>query len=51
MYAFASRRTHFTEILDSADYKAKVAHIKPTRFVSKLPDIERLVDVLRKSQG
>jgi len=51
MYAFASRRAHFTEILDSADYKAKVAHNKPTRFVSNLPDIEKLVDVLRKAQG
>lgn len=47
-YAFASRRAHFTEILSRADYKNKVAHIKPTRFVTRLPAVQAIVDVLRK---
>jgi hypothetical protein len=48
MYAFASRRAHFTEVFANPAYKGKVGHIKPNRFVYRLPDIDRLVKVLRK---
>ena len=51
MYAFASRRAHFTEVSANPAYKGKVGHIKPNRFVYRLPDIERLVKVLQKAQG
>ena len=51
MYAFASRRAHFTEVFANPAYKGKVGHIKPNRFVYRLPDIERLVKVLQKAQG
>ena len=47
MYAFASRRAHFTEVFANPAYKGKVGHIKPNRFVYRLPDIDRLVKVLR----
>lgn len=46
-YAFASRRAHFTDILANPTYTSKVAHIKPTRFVFRIPDVNGLVDVLR----
>ena len=49
MYAFASRRAHFTEVFANPAYKGKVGHIKPNRFVYRLPDIDRLVKVLRKT--
>lgn len=49
MYAFASRRAHFTEVFANPAYKGKVGHIKPNRFVSRLPDIDRLVKVLGKT--
>lgn len=49
MYAFASRRAHFTDVLALPEYKRKVGHIKPNRFVTRLPDIDRLVNVLRDS--
>ena len=51
MYAFASRRAHFTEVFANPAYKGKVGHIKPNRFVYRLPDIDRLVKVLRNAQG
>ena len=51
MYAFASRRAHFSEVFTNPAYKGKVGHIKPNRFVYRLPDIDRLVKVLQKSQG
>ncbi len=50
MYAFASRRAHFTEVFANPAHKGKVGHIKPNRFVSRLPDIDRLVQVLQKAQ-
>lgn len=50
-YAFASRRAHFTDVLSNAVYKGKVGHIKPNRFVYKLPDIDKLVNALRNAQG
>ena len=50
-YAFASRRAHFTEVLANPAFKGKVAHIKPNRFVYRLPEIDKLVDVLRKVQA
>ena len=49
MYAFASRRAHFTEVFANPAYKGKVGHIKPNRFVYRLPDIEMLVKVLGKT--
>ena len=49
MYAFASRRAHFTGVFANPAYKGKVGHIKPNRFVYRLPDIERLVKVLGKT--
>ena len=51
MYAFTSRRAHFTEVFANPAYKGKVGHIKPNRFVYRLPDIDRLVKVLRNAQG
>ena len=48
-YAFASRRAHFTEVFANPAYKGKVGHIKPNRFVYRLPDIDRLVKLLRKT--
>ena len=48
-YAFASRRAHFTEVFANPAYKGKVGHIKPNRFVYRLPDIDRLVKVLGKT--
>ena len=51
MYAFASRRAHFTDVLANPANKGKVGHIKPNRFVFRLPDIDRLVQVLQKAQG
>lgn len=50
-YAFASRRAHFTDVLSNAAYKGKVGHIKPNRFVYRLPDIDKLVNALRTAQG
>jgi hypothetical protein len=49
MYAFNSRRAHFTDVLGNPEYKGKVGHIKPNRFVYRLPDIDRLVKVLGKA--
>lgn len=49
-YAFSSRRMHFTDILNTTNYKAKVAHVRPTRFVTRLPDVDRLVDALQKTK-
>ena len=51
MYAFASRRAHFTEVFANPAYKGKVGHIKPNRFVYKLPDIDKLVNALRNAKG
>ena len=48
-YAFVSRRAHFTDVLSNAAYKGKVGHIKPNRFVYRLPDIDRLVKALGKT--
>jgi|GEM_PF-1257548 hypothetical protein len=47
VYAFASRRAHFTEVFANPAYKGKVGHIKPKRFVYRLPDIDKLVNALR----
>ena len=49
MYAFKSRRAHFTDVLANPAYKSKVGHIKPKRFVFRLPDIDSLVQVLGKT--
>ena len=51
MYAFNSRRAHFTDVLANPAYKGKVGHIKPNRFVYRLPDIDKLVNALRNAQG
>ncbi len=50
-YAFASRRAHFTDVLSNTVYKGKVGHIKPNRFVYRLPDIDKLINALRNAQG
>jgi len=49
LYAFAARRAHFIDVLDNPAYKSKVGHIKPKRFVYRLPDIDRLIQVLDKT--
>lgn len=51
MYAFASRRAHFTDVLANPAYEGKVGHIKPNRFVYRLPDVDRLVQALRNTKA
>lgn len=49
VYAFGSRRVHFTNILANPAYKDKVCHIKPKHFVYRLPSVDRLVQGLRNT--